>query len=271
MAYLDRFSKTKKFDTLEEKIHLIPLKNIKASEQIRKHFNKEKIQELADSVQERGLQSPIRVRPTDKDNYTVLTGERRFRAHQILKETHIKAIVVTDQQQEDEIIADQLVENIQRENLNHIEMAKGFFQLKNMGKNQREISKSLGIKESKISKYLAIIKKIPSEYLITLEECCQKESIAFDTLHKIAQSKPKQKMKSLIEKLLEEINLKIEELDDIPEEKRNTTKKDGIEYDVDELWDAIKWVKRKDINKFISKLTPRQISWFINAHKEGEF
>lgn len=271
MAYLDKFKKSKKFDTQEEKIHAIPLKNIQVNEQVRKHFNEEKIQELANSIKERGLQSPIRVTLVDENNYTILTGERRFRAHEVLEEETIKAIVITDKQQEDEIVVDQLVENIQRENLNHIETAKGFLQLKNMGKSQREIAKHLGLEETKVSKYFAILKKIPEEYLQKIEECCQKVDVSFDTLYKIAQAKSKQKMKSLIENLLEEVNNQVEELQEIPEEEKQIKVKSGVEYDVDEVWEAIKWVKKKDVSKFVDKLTPRQIDWFLDVHRNRKF
>lgn len=272
MAYLDKFKKTKTFETEKQEIHLIELEKIQANAQVRTHINKEKLKELVDSIKERGLQSPIRIRPINDTEYVILTGERRWRAHKELGETHIKAIIVDCYEDIDEITIDQLVENIQRDDLNSIEKARGFLALKNMGKNQREIARSLGIRETDISKHLAILKKIPTNWLNKIEECCHKTTVPFYKINEIAQAKNKQKQKALLDKLLEEIKINIEEdIEEILEEEEKETKiKAGREYDVDVVWEAFKWVSKKDKAKLIDLIPPKTLDKILSIYESRQ-
>lgn len=137
------------------------LKNLKITEvepnrdQPRKNFNQEALEELAESIKEYGLIQPIIV--TKKDNYySIIAGERRWRASKIAGLTEIPAIIREDDERKNKEIA--LIENIQREDLNPFEKALG---IKNLidtyGLTQEEISKKLGKSRSAIANTVRIL------------------------------------------------------------------------------------------------------------------
>ena len=96
--------------------------------QPRREFNEESIKELALSIQKYGLLQPI-ILIKDKDNYFLVAGERRLRAAKLLGNKHIKAIVVD--YSKDKLREYALIENIQREDLNPIEIASSLQSLIN--------------------------------------------------------------------------------------------------------------------------------------------
>ena len=105
----------------------INLKDIKPNPfQPRKHFNDEALFELANSIKSDGLIQPIVV-TEDIDGYIIIAGERRYRASKLVKLKTIKAIVLSTDEYKMRQFA--LVENIQRENLNSIELASAYSEL----------------------------------------------------------------------------------------------------------------------------------------------
>ena len=131
------------------------LKNLKIvdvepnREQPRKNFNQEALEELAESIKEYGLIQPIVV--TKKDGYySIIAGERRWRASKIAGLTEIPAIVREDDERKNNEIA--LIENMQREDLNPYEKALGIKNLMTTyGFTQEEIAKKLGKSRSAIA------------------------------------------------------------------------------------------------------------------------
>lgn len=131
------------------------LKNLKITEvepnreQPRKNFNQEALEELAESIKEYGLIQPIVV--TKKDGYySIIAGERRWRASKIAGLTEIPAIVREDDERKNNEIA--LIENMQREDLNPYEKALGIKNLMTTyGFTQEEIAKKLGKSRSAIA------------------------------------------------------------------------------------------------------------------------
>ena len=102
----------------------IPIKRLIPNPyQPRKHFDEEKLNELAGSIKEHGVFQPIIVKKKD-DNYQIVAGERRYRASLIANLEKIPAIIVDFTEQQMMEIA--LLENIQRENLNAIEEAQAY-------------------------------------------------------------------------------------------------------------------------------------------------
>ena len=95
-------------------------------EQPRKKFDEEKLNELATSIKQYGIIQPIIVTPKD-EYYKIIAGERRWRAAKKAGLTEIPCLVRTKTEQENKEIA--LIENIQRENLNPIEKARGLRRL----------------------------------------------------------------------------------------------------------------------------------------------
>jgi ParB family chromosome partitioning protein len=106
----------------------IPLNQIFPDpKQPRKKFSEANLVELAASIKQHGIIQPIIVTQLTTDQYQIIAGERRWRAAKIAELTVIPAIIRADKLQENMAIA--LIENIQREELNPIELAKAFYRL----------------------------------------------------------------------------------------------------------------------------------------------
>ena len=97
--------------------------------QPRKIFDEDKLSELADSIKNHGLIQPIAVKKNEDDTYTLISGERRLRAHKLLNKDDIEAIVLDVEDLKLRELA--LIENIQRDDLNVIELAYSYAQLIN--------------------------------------------------------------------------------------------------------------------------------------------
>ena len=128
--------------------------------QPRTNFEYEKIEELAKSIRELGIIQPITVRKTGFKSYQIISGERRFRAVLSLEIKSIPAYVrIANDQQSLEMA---LVENIQRENLDPIEIALCYQRLiDEVMLTQDQMSKRVGKKRSTISNYLRLLKLDP--------------------------------------------------------------------------------------------------------------
>lgn len=126
--------------------------------QPRKKFSSEKIKELAESLKEAGMIQPVVVYKDDTENkYYLMVGERRWRAAQYLKWGKIPAIIKDLNQ--DDVIVGALVENIQREDLNAIEIAEGIeILIQQMGLTQERASERLGMNRSTLTNYLRLLK-----------------------------------------------------------------------------------------------------------------
>lgn len=97
--------------------------------QPRKIFDEEKLKELADSILNHGLIQPIAVKKNDDDSYTLISGERRLRAHKLLEKELIEAVILDVEDLKLRELA--LIENIQRDDLNVIELGYSYAQLIN--------------------------------------------------------------------------------------------------------------------------------------------
>lgn len=145
-----------------EEITYIPIEKIFPSEnQPRKSFNNEKLQELADSIKERGILQPVIVSKTDDGNYRLIAGERRWRAANVAGLEKIPALIKDYSSQDAIEVA--LIENIQREELNPIETAEAFNRLiKEYNLTQEELSKRVGKERATISNYIRVL-RLPDE------------------------------------------------------------------------------------------------------------
>ncbi|WP_368029808.1 ParB/RepB/Spo0J family partition protein [Arcobacter sp. s6] len=111
-------------------VNKIDVASIKANpNQPRKIFDEEKLNDLSESIKEHGLLQPIVVIENDDSSYTLVAGERRLRAHKLAKIDKIKAIIIDADELKLRELA--LIENIQRDDLNIIELAYCYAQLLN--------------------------------------------------------------------------------------------------------------------------------------------
>ena len=135
---------------------LIPIERIFRDEnQPRKEFDKDKIEELAQSISKNGLIQPLIVTKKDSENYTLVAGERRWRASQIANLKILPALLLPTDLDKDEI---SLIENIQRENLKVTEEAQAYQRL--IEKNNYthdQLSKIVGKSRSHITNLLRIL------------------------------------------------------------------------------------------------------------------
>ncbi|MCY9514088.1 ParB/RepB/Spo0J family partition protein [Paenibacillus apiarius] len=128
--------------------------------QPRKNFDEQSIQELAESIKQHGVIQPIIVRSVLK-GYEIIAGERRFRASQLLGQATIPAVVrnFSDQQ----VMEIALIENLQRENLNAIELALAYQALMDQfSLTQEELSVKVGKSRSHIANFLRLL-QLPEE------------------------------------------------------------------------------------------------------------
>ncbi len=135
--------------------------------QPRKIFDKEKLQELADSISENGILQPIIV-VKDENGYTIVAGERRWRAAKIAGLKVIPAIIKDYTNTKKKQVA--LIENIQREDLNVVEIAKAIKELMDIdGYSQVEVAKITGKNKSTVSNIMRLL-KLPEQILQYLME-----------------------------------------------------------------------------------------------------
>ena len=129
--------------------------------QPRQEFNKEALQELAESIRVQGVVQPIIVKPVGDERYEIIAGERRWRASQLAGLD--KVPVVIRQADNQTTLALALIENIQREDLNPIETAIGLKRLiKEFDLTQQEVADSVGRSRTAVSNLLRLL-KLPSK------------------------------------------------------------------------------------------------------------
>ena len=144
----------------ENGLLLIPIENIFRDEnQPRKECDKEKIEELAQSITKNGLIQPLILTKKENNKYTLVAGERRWRAAQIANLKTIPALLLPKDLDKDEI---SLIENIQRENLKISEEAQAYQGLIDKNKyTHEELSKIVGKSRSHITNLLRILSLDP--------------------------------------------------------------------------------------------------------------
>ena len=135
--------------------------------QPRREFDSEALQELATSIRELGIIQPITLRKIDGRKYQIIAGERRWRASQLAGLTKIPAYIVTVEDQNAMEMA--LVENIQREDLNAIEIALAYQHLAEAtGMTQAKISDRVGKSRAAVTNYMRLL-KLPAQVQIALK------------------------------------------------------------------------------------------------------
>ncbi len=135
--------------------------------QPRREFDQEALQELANSISEVGIIQPITLRQMENGKYQIIAGERRWRASQLAGLTTIPAYIRTV---EDEGVMEMaLVENIQREDLNAIEVALAYQHLaETTGMTQEKISKRVGKSRAAVTNFLRLL-KLPAQVQMALK------------------------------------------------------------------------------------------------------
>lgn len=136
--------------------------------QPRTKFDDEALAELADSIRQLGVIQPVTVKKSDDGRYMIISGERRWRASQIVGLETLPAYI---READDESLhAMALVENIQRQDLNAIEIALGMQRLiDECGLTQEQMADRVGKKRSTVSNYMRLL-NLPGEVQLALKE-----------------------------------------------------------------------------------------------------
>ena len=135
--------------------------------QPRREFDPEALQELANSIRELGIIQPITLRKVNDHKFQIIAGERRWRASQLAGLQKIPAYIVTVEDQG--VMEMALVENIQREDLNAIEIALAYQHLADVtGMTQAKISERVGKSRAAVTNYLRLL-KLPAQVQMALK------------------------------------------------------------------------------------------------------
>ena len=148
----------------QKSVKELPVEDINPGRfQPRTNFDEEKLLELTNSIKNHGVLSPILVREVGLNKYEVIAGERRLRAS---KKAGLKTIpTLIDQKQDKDALESALIENLQREDLNAVEEARGYDRLKReFGLTQDEVAASTGKARSTIANSLRLL-SLPAKVL----------------------------------------------------------------------------------------------------------
>ena len=150
-------------------INDVPLDKITPNpEQPRSSFDEAALEELAASIRESGIIQPLSLRKTGPDSYQIIAGERRFRAARLAGLDSVPAYIRTAN--DSELTEMALIENIQREDLNAIEIALTFKKLIDQyNLTQERLSERIGKKRATIANFLRLL-KLPSEVQLGLRD-----------------------------------------------------------------------------------------------------
>jgi ParB/RepB/Spo0J family partition protein len=167
---------------------LIPIRQVSPDDnQPRKNFDKDKLKELAASIKSQGIIEPITVANSNNGQYKIITGERRFKASKIAGLSEIPCIIKTVSEQD--ILSIQLIENLQRENLNPVEESYAIKKLIGNGTKQKDVAKLIGKSQPYISQLLKIL-ELPEN---VLQKAAKNGTSKEQLLQDVKDQKPKQK------------------------------------------------------------------------------
>jgi len=150
-------------------INEIPISQITPNpEQPRQNFDEQALEELAASIREMGIIQPLTLRSTGENSYQIISGERRYRASLLAGLQSVPAYIRTAN--DSEVTEMALIENIQREDLNAIEIALTFKKLIDQyNLTQERLSERIGKKRATIANFLRLL-KLPAEVQLGLHD-----------------------------------------------------------------------------------------------------
>lgn len=193
--------------------------------QPRTQFEKDALLELANSIKELGIIQPVTVRKLGYGKYQLISGERRFRASQIAGLTEIPAFIRIANDQE--MLEMALVENIQRQELDAIEVAFSYQKLiEECGLTQEKMSERVGKKRSTVANYLRLL-KLPAEIQLSIRT----RDISMGHARALVNIDDEKKQVTLSRRIIKE-GLSVRQIEEIVKERKEETsialKKGGV-------------------------------------------
>jgi len=222
----------------EHEIKDIDIEKIKPNPyQPRDRFTEESLDELANSIANKGVLQPITVREVQYDNFELVTGERRWRAAKKAGLDTIPAII--REFKDDEMMEVALIENLQREDLNPIEEAYAYQKMiEEFDITQKEVAERVSKSRSAIGNTLRLLNLPPS-----VQEIVSRETISMGHARALLPLESKKQV-DLANKIVEE-DLSVRKTEELVKKYQNKDKKEKIKKNKKEL--APKWVKAREL------------------------
>jgi len=189
----------------------LEIEKIKVEEQIREEFDESKINNLADSIKDKGILQPLIVRQ-EAEKYILVAGERRLKASKIVGLNKVPCIIMDIKKEDVPLL--QLFENIQRENLSELELNKVFQGMREKGLTIEEIAQKVHQDKSYVHRYLSI-SKFSDEEKKKLEE-----GVALTKLTEARKIKNEEKKKEVLDNIN---NLSRKEIEKIKNKSSSST------------------------------------------------
>lgn len=198
-------------------IAFIPISKIEANpHQPRKEFDDKTLEELSQSIKEQGVIVPITVTKGDKDKYFLIAGERRLRASKKAGLMEIPAYIRIATK--NEMMEMALVENIQRENLNAIEIALSLQALiESFDLTQEKMSEKIGKSRSSITNYLRLL-KLPAAIQISIQE----DKISMGHARALINLESEQEQLNIMKQIIDR-ELSVRQVEDMVSKLKNPT------------------------------------------------
>ena len=238
----------------------IPVNQIQVNPyQPRVYFDKEALLELSESIKVQGIIQPITVRKLDTDEYQLISGERRFQASKLAGLTEIPAYVRTANDQQ--MLEMALIENIQRENLNALEIAQSYQRLlAECDLKQEELGDRVGKNRTTVNNYLRLLKLPP-----TIQAAIRDQRLSMGHARALINVENVDKQLAIFNKALEE-ELSVRKVEALVKalSEGEPSKKEKTELDP---------VKKYEINKLQQKLASHfgtKVALKTNAKNKGE-
>lgn len=232
------------------------------TQQPRSIFNEEALSELAQSIKSVGIIQPITLclQTDGETKYRIISGERRYRASVLAGLKSIPAYIRTAE--DEQIMEMALIENIQREDLNAIEISLAFKKLLDEhGLTQEELSERVGKKRSTISNYIRLL-RLPSEIQIALKE----NKLTMGHARALLSLENSQEQLQVFHRILTE-QLSVRDLEKICKQKNNVPSE---EKSVREKPSSIKSQELELLKKQFSKLFDTNVDLKINKKGQGK-
>ena len=243
-----------------EEFKIVQIKDIQKNPyQPRKEFSEEKIQELAQSIEENGLIQPIIVRKSPVLGYEILAGERRYRASIVAGISEVPVIV--KQLSDQDMMLHSIIENLQRENLNPIEEAKAYQSLIDKGFTHTEIAEKMGKSRPYITNLVRLL-GLP-KYILTEVESGKLSQAHARLLIQLSSDKQ--------DKLLNRIqteNLSVRQVEQILQKTKKISKKEK-DYFVKEEEQTLKKILGLEVQIKLQKKDSGKIT--ISFHNQDEY
>ena len=187
-------------------------------DQPRRTFDEEALQELADSIREHGVISPITLRDNGDGSYMIIAGERRFRASKLAGLERIPAYIRTAK--DEQVMEWALIENIQREDLDAIEIALAYQRLMDdYNLTQERMSERVGKKRATVANYLRLL-KLPAE----IQVCIKEKKIDMGHARAILATPSAERQLALYQRILRE-GLSVRKVEQLAQEDKSEVKR----------------------------------------------